>query len=146
MLRSSIPAQFVDCLLELGSHQITLQDPPVTAFAEARARLPNVAPVHWVLANASDWKPFRLFDDWHDRATLYFLTETADQKACLRIMDRALLSSAHATTGTFAPGGPTRCSGLPVARYVAALLFGRLDKGSDWAMSLRHDHNTPSGS
>ena len=79
------------------------------------------------------------FDVWHKGATLHPLTETADQEACLRIIDRALLPDSHAITGTFALGGPTSC-------FAAALLFARLDKRSDWDVSLKHYHNTPSGS
>lgn len=139
-------SRLVDCLVEQGFHRITVLDLSETALAQARARLPDDAPVEWVVANVQDWKPSRSFDIWHDRAAFHFLTEAADQDAYLRVMDKALLPGGHAIIGTFAPDGPERCSGLPVARYDAALITERLGPGYRVIKSLYHDHRTPWGS
>jgi len=139
-------SRLVDCLLEQGFHRITLLDLSETALAQARARLPEAAPVEWLAGNILDWHPSRRFDLWHDRAAFHFLTETADQDAYLRVMDRALLPGGHAIIGTFALDGPDKCSGLPVARYDAARLSERLGKGYHLVRSLTHDHTTPWGS
>jgi hypothetical protein len=50
-----------------------------------------------------------------------------------------------AVFGCFAPDGPPRCSGLPVARYAPAGLAALL--GSDWILFAqdREAHVTPSG-
>jgi SAM-dependent methyltransferase len=109
-------SRLVDCLLDHGFRRITVLDLSETAIATARARLPQDAPVEWVVGNVLQWKPAGRFDVWHDRAAFHFLTETADQDAYLQVMDRALLSGSHAIIGTFALDGPTSCSGLPVAR------------------------------
>ena len=60
------------------------------------------------------------FDGWHDRAAFHFLT--ADQDTYLEVWKRTLVPGGHAIIGTFAPDGPTGCSGLPVACYDVALL------------------------
>lgn len=139
-------SRLVDCLLETGFHRITVLDLSETALAKARARLPDDVPVEWVAANVLDWEPSGLFDVWHDRAAFHFLTAAADQDAYLRVMDRALVPGGHAIIGTFAPDGPEKCSGLPVARYDAALLAERLGPDYRLIQSLIHDHHTPWGS
>ncbi|MCB1310797.1 MAG: class I SAM-dependent methyltransferase [Sedimentitalea sp.] len=139
-------SRLVDCLLDQGFRRITVLDLSETALAKARARLPADAPVDWVVANLLDWRPSGPFDIWHDRAAFHFLTGRADQQAYLRVMDRALAPGGHAIIGTFAPDGPEKCSGLPVARYDATRLAERLGPGYRPIQSLMHDHRTPWGS
>lgn len=139
-------SRLVDCLLEQGFRRITVLDLSDTALARARARLSDDVPVDWVVANVLDWHPSVHFDVWHDRAALHFLTDLVDQEAYLRVMDQALVPGGHAIIGTFAPGGPEKCSGLPVARYDAHLLSKRLGPGYRLIQSLMHDHVTPWGS
>lgn len=139
-------SRLVDCLLEQGFHRITVLDLSETALAKARARLPEASPVEWVAGNILDWRPSRRFDVWHDRAAFHFLTEIADQDAYLQVMDRVLLPGSYVTIGTFAINGPDKCSGLPVARYDAALLSERLGQRYTLVQSLIHDHTTPWGS
>jgi len=138
-------SRLVDCLLDLGFRQITALDLSETALAKTRARLPDNVPVTWVVGNVLDWQSSGHVDVWHDRAAFHFLTEPADQEAYLRVMDRALAFGGHAIIGTFAPDGPEKCSGLPVARYDAALLVERLGPGYRLLTSIYHDHHTPWG-
>lgn len=139
-------SRLVDCLLDQGFRRITLLDLSETALAKARARIPDDAPVEWIIGNVLEWQPSGHFDIWHDRAAFHFLTEPADQDSYLNVMDRALLPGGHAIIGSFAPDGPASCSGLPVARYDAALLAERLGPGYRLLRSLMHDHHTPWGS
>ena len=139
-------SRLVDCLLEQGFRRITVLDLSGTALAKARARLSDDVPVDWVVANVLDWQPSVHFDVWHDRAAFHFLTDAPDQDAYLRVMDQALVPGGHAINGTFAPDGPEKCSGLPVARYDATLLAERLGPGYRLIQSLMHDHVTPWGS
>lgn len=139
-------SRLVDCLLEQGFRRITVLDLSGTALAKARARLSDDVPVDWVVANVLDWQPSVHFDVWHDRAAFHFLTDASDQDAYLRVMDQALVPGGHAIIGTFAPDGPEKCSGLPVARYDATLLAERLGPGYRLIQSLMHDHVTPWGS
>lgn len=136
-------SRLVDCLLDQGFRRITVLDLSETALRTARARLPPDAPVEWVVANVLHWQPSGRFDVWHDRAAFHFLTEASDQDAYLRVMDRALVPGGHAIIGTFAPNGPSSCSGLPVARYDVALLSERLGSGYRLVRSLSHEHRTP---
>ena len=139
-------SRLVDCLLEQGFRRITVLDLSDTALAKARARLSDDVPVDWVMANVLDWQPSVHFDVWHDRAAFHFLTDAPDQDAYLRVMDQSLVPGGHAIIGTFAPDGPEKCSGLPVARYDATLLAERLGPGYRLIQSLMHDHVTPWGS
>lgn len=139
-------SRLVDCLLDQGFLRITVLDLSATALAKARARLPADVPVEWVAANVLDWEPSGLFDVWHDRAAFHFLTDAAEQEAYLQVMDRALVPGGHVIIGTFAPDGPEKCSGLPVARYDAALLAERLGQDYLLIQSLLHVHHTPWGS
>ena len=139
-------SRLVDCLLDQGFRRITALDLSDTALRIARGRLSPDAPVEWVVANVLHWQPAGRFEVWHDRAAFHFLTETADQDAYLRVMDRALVPGGHAIIGTFALDGPTTCSGLPVARHDAALLSERLGTGYRLVRSLNHAHRTPWGS
>jgi SAM-dependent methyltransferase len=138
-------SRLVDCLLDQGFRQITALDLSETALVKTRARLPDDVPVTWVVGNVLDWQSSGHFDVWHDRAAFHFLTEPADQEAYLRVMDQALESGGHAIIGTFAPDGPEKCSGLPVARYDAALLSEQLGPGYRLLTSIYHDHRTPWG-
>lgn len=138
-------SRLVDCLLEQGFSEITVLDLSDTALAKARARLPRDAPVDWIVGNVLHWHPSGRFDIWHDRAAFHFLTEAADQDAYLRVTDRALRSGGHSIIGTFALDGPTSCSGLPVARYDAALLSERLGGGYRQVRTVNHEHHTPWG-
>lgn len=139
-------SRLVDCLLDQGFRRITVLDLSETALRTARARLSPDAPVEWVVANVLHWQPSGRFDVWHDRAAFHLLTGASDQDAYLRVMDRALVPGGHAIIGTFASDGPTSCSGLPVARYDAALLSEQLGSGYRLVRSLSHEHRTPWGS
>ncbi|MHB2266798.1 class I SAM-dependent methyltransferase [Aliihoeflea sp. PC F10.4] len=139
-------SRLVDCLLDQGFRRITVLDLSETALRTARARLPPDAPIEWVVADVLHWQPSGRFDVWHDRAAFHFLTEASDQEAYLKVMNKALVPGGHAIIGTFALEGPTSCSGLPVARYDAALLSTRLGSGYRLVRSLNHAHRTPRGS
>lgn len=65
-----------------------------------------------------------------DQAAFHFLTDSADQRPYLRVMNQALAPGGHAIVGTFVLDGPAFCSGLPVTRYDGALLYGRLGEGN----------------
>lgn len=93
----------------------------------------------------TDWQPKRSYDLWHDRAAFHFLTAPEDQQAYVRVMSRALKTGGRAVIGTFAPDGPEKCSGLPVARYDAASLQAVLGERFSLVSTRRHAHTTPWG-
>ena len=87
-----------------------------------------------------------LYQLWHDRAVLHFLTTHEDQQRYLATLTAATEPGTMAVFATFAPDGPQQCSGLPVARYAPEDLANLL--GSAWTPTW-HDHEihtTPAGS
>lgn len=140
-------ATFVDGLLDLGYHRITVLDLSAAALAQAQHRLGD-------RAHAIDWREADIrtaplaagaFDVWHDRAVFHFLTESADRQAYVGQVRRALRPGGFALVATFAADGPTRCSGLDVARYSPDSLHAEF--GSDFRLltSQQHTHVTPWG-
>ncbi|HEY8137351.1 MAG TPA: class I SAM-dependent methyltransferase [Methylocystis sp.] len=137
-------SRLVDCLLARGFENITVLDLSATALASARARLADRGgKVKWIAADATQWRPPENYDVWHDRAAFHFLTREEEQKAYIQRLKQALRRGGHAIIGTFAPDGPEKCSGLPVARHDAESLSAIL--GADFVLvdSRRHEHATP---
>jgi len=59
---------------------------------------------------------------------------------------RAVRPGGHLIVATFADDGPTRCSGLPVARYSAEELSRESGDAFQLLGNVRELHVTPSGS
>lgn len=55
-------------------------------------------------------------DAWHDRAAFHFLTSPERERAYALNLARILRPGGWAVIAGFAPDGPSRCSGLEVAR------------------------------
>ncbi|WP_374604721.1 class I SAM-dependent methyltransferase [Arenimonas sp.] len=138
----------VDDLLARGVGEVTVLDLADEALAIARERLgPRGPAVHWLAADVTRaGLPEAGYDLWHDRAVLHFLVDPEAAAAYVAQVRRALVPGGHVVIGGFAPGGPERCSGLPVARRspadVAALF------GPDFSLvgEAGEDHQTPTGS
>jgi SAM-dependent methyltransferase len=135
----------VDDLLAKGLTDITVLDLSATALEVARARLGAAASaVDWIAANLLE-APFAegRFDLWHDRAVLHFLTDEADVRRYAEQAARAVARGGHAVIGGFAPGGPERCSGLPVARRSAADIAAALGPAFELVGERSEVHRTP---
>lgn len=137
----------VDDLLALGLTRITVLDLADEALALSRQRLGDrSAGVTWLAADVTRAElPDAGYDFWHDRAVLHFLVDPGAAAAYVDQVRRCLGPGGHAVIGGFAPDGPERCSGLPVARRSpadVAALFGQ-------DFSLVHEsgevHHTPGG-
>lgn len=139
-------SRLVDCLVSRGYEDVTVLDLSAAALTHARTRLGDRADrVAWIVADVTAWEPSRTFDVWHDRAAFHFLTEPADRAAYVDRLRRALRHGGHAIIGTFAPDGPEKCSGLPVARHDATSLATLLGTGFVLVDTRRHEHATPWG-
>jgi SAM-dependent methyltransferase len=137
-------SRLVDCLLARGFENITVLDLSATALASARARLADRGgKVKWIAADATQWRPPENYDVWHDRAAFHFLTREEEQNAYIQRLKQALRRGGHVIIGTFAPDGPEKCSGLPVARHNAESLSAILGAGFVLVDSRRHEHATP---
>ena len=139
-------ARLVDSLLARGHRDLTVVDISESALHIAQERLGADAPrVTWIHADICDWSPARVYDLWHDRAVMHFLTSAADQRSYRRALDAASRPGTVAVFGCFASDGPTHCSGLPVVRRDPADLVEFL--GAEWSLVAqdRELHPTPGG-
>lgn len=136
----------VDGLVANGFRKNTVLDLADNGLAISRHRMgPAAAQVDWIVANLLEWRSPELYDVWHDRAVLHFLTKENERAQYLDALRSALEIGGHAVIGTFAEDGPERCSGLDVRRYSPEAL--RTFLGSDFEfVSESHElHQTPGG-
>jgi 2-polyprenyl-3-methyl-5-hydroxy-6-metoxy-1,4-benzoquinol methylase len=137
-------SRLVDSLVSQRFRNITVLDLSDIALVSARARLAGSGSwVKWIVADAAEWRPQETYDVWHDRAAFHFLTDEEEQNAYIQRLKQAVRRGGHVIIGTFAPDGPEKCSGLPVARHSAESLSVLL--GADFVLidSRRHEHATP---
>lgn len=141
-------ATLVDDLLEAGYRNVAVLDISEKALDVCRNRLAERASkARWLAADVltHDFASTSI-DVWHDRAVFHFLTEAEQRQQYVAQVLKALKPGGYAIVGTFGPQGPTRCSGLPVARYSSDELhdeFGSLFQLLDHTTTL---HTTPWGS
>lgn len=136
-----------DALLGAGFSDITVLDISAEALAKARARVAAMGgEAQWIVSDVTKWLPARAYDVWHDRAAFHFLTTAEDQATYRQVLEKALRSGGTAIIATFAPDGPEKCSGLPVARHDGSCIAAVLGSGFSLERELRHEHNTPWGS
>ena len=139
-------SHLVDGLLNRGFLDLTILDLSSAALAAAKARVGRRAErIKWIVADITTWKPSRVYDVWHDRATFHFMVAESDRAAYLSRLARVLRPGGHAIIATFAPDGPEQCSGLPVRRYDAEALGQALGAGFQLMGTRRHEHVTPWG-
>lgn len=139
-------SRVVDALLGRGHADVTVLDISEAGLQTARQRLgAAAAQVRWLTADLLTWRPDRTYRIWHDRAVLHFLTSDGARDQYLRTLHNATESGAIAVIATFAPDGPDRCSGLPVARYRPADLIALLGTSWQTIADTREEHTTPAG-
>ena len=141
-------SRLVDNLVEQGFEDVTVLDLSAAALAAARSRLEShlgasAEGVNWIVADVTRWEPARAYDVWHDRAAFHFLTDPNDRDAYIARLKGGLRIGGHAIIATFAPDGPEKCSGLPVARYDSASLGQTLGAAFRLLHTQRHEHATP---
>ena len=132
----------VDHLLAAGHEDVTVLDVSSAALAASRTRLADPPGVTWIHHDLLTWEPPRRWDAWHDRAVLHFLVEDDDRARYAALVRRAVRPGGTVVIGTFAPDGPTHCSGLPVRRHSAADLVALLGD-VEVVTQRREDHATP---
>jgi SAM-dependent methyltransferase len=137
----------VDGLLAAGYSRITVLDLSPAALTQAQQRLTRDAgSVVWREADvlAADL-PGAEFDVWHDRAVFHFLTVAAQRARYVAQVRHAVRPGGYAIVATFAEDGPTRCSGLDVARYSPDALHSEFGRDFRLVESRREEHSTPWG-
>lgn len=137
----------VDDLLADGFQNITILDVSGSALALARQRLGAYAShVDWIEADITQAAlPHQAYDVWHDRAVFHFLTQAADRQRYVETVRDAVRTGGHIILATFAPDGPTRCSGLDVIRYSPDSLHNEFGDGFELMDSTQETHHTPFG-
>lgn len=137
----------VDALVARGVGPVTVLDLSGAALARARARLgPSAAGVTWIEADVtSAVLPSGAYDAWHDRAVFHFLTAPDDRARYAAIAAAAVRPGGTLIVATFAADGPTRCSGLDVARYGPDDLAREFEGPFALRRSVADVHRTPQG-
>jgi rhodanese-related sulfurtransferase len=136
----------VDRLLESGRTDVTVLDVSDAALELTRRRLGDAADrVTFEIADVVEWSPGRQYDVWHDRATFHFLTDPAHRRRYIDLVAEAVAAGGVLVLATFAEDGPTRCSGLPTARYSAADLAELFSARFTLEHEERETHSTPAG-
>lgn len=136
-----------DALLDLGFDDVASLDLSGEGLKIARDRLgARASRVRGIVADISRWSPDREYDVWHDRAAFHFLTDAGDQARYAAALCAGLAPGGIAIIGTFAPDGPERCSGLPVAQHDGQSLSAIFGDGVTLLSEQRHEHRTPANS
>ncbi|HWZ58675.1 MAG TPA: class I SAM-dependent methyltransferase [Gemmatimonadaceae bacterium] len=136
-----------DGLLDRGAEHLVVLDLSAVALARAQSRLgARAARVTWIEADVTRAVlPAQTFDVWHDRAVFHFLTDPMDREVYVAQARHAITPGGHLIVATFAADGPTRCSGLDVARYSIDALGDVFADGFDPVTASSEVHQTPTG-
>ena len=138
-------SRLVDALL-LDGYRVGVLDVAPEALAAARVRLgARASAVEWFAADVLAFESPHPWDLWHDRAVFHFLTDPADRARYRDVLLASLAPGGHVVMAPFGPGGPERCSGLPVQRYDAGALAAALGSELRLVESYSAVHSTPTG-
>jgi 2-polyprenyl-3-methyl-5-hydroxy-6-metoxy-1,4-benzoquinol methylase len=137
----------VDALIDSGFSHISVLDISAAALAVAQQRLAAAgADVTWLEADITQATlPAHCYDVWHDRAVFHFLTRREDRQRYVDAVHHAVKPGGHIIIATFAPDGPTRCSGLEVVRYDPESLHREFGESVELVESKHETHQTPCG-
>lgn len=117
-------SSLVDYLLNAGHTDLTVLDISAHALEVARERLGGRASeVKWIEEDVTRFEPRRQYSLWHDRAVFHFLTDERDRRRYVATLKQTVKPNGHVVMGTFAMGGPSKCSGLDIVQYDASKLI-----------------------
>lgn len=137
----------VDDLIGAGYGNISVLDISEQALAHTRTRLFAAGTkIMWLRGNilTARLQPHH-YGIWHDRAVFHFLTSPDDRAAYIAQAASALHPGGHVILATFAPEGPTRCSGLPVQRHDANSILQEFGPRFRLDATTTELHTTPAG-
>jgi hypothetical protein len=137
----------VDGLLDAGYRRVTVLDWAASALAVAQQRVgERAAQVTWVASDVLTASlPQHSYMVWHDRAVFHFLTAPDDRARYVAKVRETIALGGYVIVASFAPEGPTRCSGLDVVRYSPETMHAEFGDGFHLLDSMREDHHTPAG-
>lgn len=137
----------VDHLLDAGHQKIRVVDLSSQALELARMRLGSRANrVSWTCGDICQVQhdPDSVAV-WHDRAVFHFLHDPLDREAYRQRVCEAVRPNGVLILGTFRPGAPPKCSGLPVRHHTANELAAFFAPDFALEESLETVHVTPGG-
>lgn len=133
-------------LVSKGYTNVTVVDISKNAIERAKQRMCEKADyVSWIVADASNFKPEKKYDLWHDRAAFHFLTDEVQRKNYLQTLFASTNPGGYLILSTFSDKGPTACSGLPVQGYSVSQMQKLFEKEFNVLSGKSFDHTTPSG-
>jgi SAM-dependent methyltransferase len=136
----------VDRLLDSGFRRVAVLDISSAAIEATQARLgERASQVEWMFADITRAASLGEFDIWHDRAAFHFITDPADRKRYMELLKRSLTIGGHFIVGTFAKGGPDKCSGLAICQYDADTMQAELGSSFEPVECSEYLHITPTG-
>ncbi|MEL4455927.1 class I SAM-dependent methyltransferase [Lutimonas vermicola] len=134
----------VDHLLNQGYENITVLDISQRALEKAKVRLGKLAEkVNWICSDVTNLQTNAVFDLWHDRACLHFLTSDAELKLYREKVGKCLVTGGNLIVGTFSKTGPEKCSGLPIRQYDSSGLSRLFSRGYRLVENFESIHKTP---
>lgn len=137
-------SKLVDKLLDEGYENITVLDISEHALQRAKERLGEKAnKVNWVVSDITEFKTYKVFDLWHDRATFHFLTTLEQINKYLERAKKNIRNNGFLTIGTFSETGPNKCSGLEIRQYSEETLQQQLKEGFKKLKCITENHRTP---
>ncbi len=135
----------VDRLLDAGFERVAVLDISHSAIEATKIRLGNrAAEIEWIVADITQVKSLGEFDIWHDRAVFHFITDAEDRRSYLDLLKRTLPLGGHFVVGTFAVGGPEKCSGLQIQQYDQTTMGEALGPSFELVRGCNYEHMTPS--
>lgn len=137
----------VDHLLESGHDEIAVLDLSIAALNQAQSRLgTHASRVQWLQGDMLAY-PYedRSVTIWHDRAAFHFLLKDADRARYRQRALRVVRPGGWVIIGSFRPGAPDACSGLPVRKHTADELATFFANGFELEHMEESVHVTPGG-
>jgi Methyltransferase domain len=129
--------------LSAAGREVIAVDISAAAISVLRGQIGDDPHVRFMVADARSV----LFDEpvtaWHDRAVFHFLTAPEDQVAYAYAASNGVRTGGHLVIATFAPGGPTMCSGLATVQHDAASLSAAFAQSFELVEASELDHVTP---
>lgn len=137
----------LDDLLADGYKNVSVLDISAISLQTTQQRLGSRAKeVTWIESDVTQAQlPYQFYDVWHDRAVFHFLIQAEDRQRYIETVRHSVKPGGHVIVATFAPDGPSQCSGLDVVRYSEVGLHNEFGEGFEVVDSSRETHHTPFG-
>jgi Methyltransferase domain len=132
----------IDSLVKRGYSNLIANDISSCALNALKKRLGDAQKqITWIVDDITKPNTLKNISDvnlWIDRAVLHFFVEDKDQDAYFSLLKKQLIKGGYVILAEFNLNGATKCSGLPVKRYDAAMLASKL--GTDFTLQKSFDY------